>query len=267
MDHRRDMDRGFLMPLPNQASRGQRGIFERPTQAHDAAARRTGRGRLFHRFRSAGLMLAACGFLAGCVDSFVSAQVPQETSAAPPNMTRRAGVSPSSVTVAVASLSGGPDAVRARFATAFDEAAKAQAIIMATPAAADYLVRGYLNAVPEPNGTAVTYVLDIFDSKKHRTQRVEDQILLKATAPDPWLVVDDSALTAVAAKSAAALAAVLTNTPEAIMAAAKVQPGTAQPAVAADAGGDGRSIVAATPPVGPPEAAAPAPDLGRVALH
>ncbi len=127
--------------------------------------------------------------------------------------------------------------IRDRFVSAFDTAPAAQDIVMATPDAADYLVRGYLNAVPEGDGTALTYVLDIFDAKKHRTQRVEDQILLKATAADPWSVVDDSALSAVAAKSAAALAAVLTNTPQAVLAAAQAQPATA---AFCGAGGDGR---------------------------
>ncbi len=53
---------------------------------------------------------------------------------------------------------------------AFDNAARAQDIVMATPDAADYLVRGYLNATQEGDGTAVTYVLDVFDAKKHRTR-------------------------------------------------------------------------------------------------
>jgi hypothetical protein len=138
---------------------------------------------------------------------------------------------------------------------------------MATPAAANYLIRGYLNAVPEDNGTALTYVLDIFDSKKHRTQRVEDQILLKAQAPDPWSVVDDSALSAVAAKSAAALAAVLTNTPEAMLASTEAPPANAPAVATAHAAEDGRTIVAAMPPVEDPSATASAVGLRRVALH
>lgn len=214
--------------------------------------------------------LFAAGLLSGCVDSFVSAQLPQDAPPLPTstNIARRPGVSPSVVTVAVASLSGGPDLTRAHFASAFDSAAKAQEIIMATPDAADYLVRGYLNAVPEGDGTAVTYVFDVFDSKKHRMQRVEDEILLKAHAEDPWSVVDDSALSAVAAKSAAALAAVLTNTPQAIVAAAKAQPAGASQEASQGLSQD-RSVVAASPPVGAPigPPTQSSADLGRIALH
>lgn len=220
---------------------------------------------LLRRLGGSGFAFASFCLLAGCVDSYVATQAPQVTPPQPSNMARREGVSPSGATVAVASFAGGPDGMRDRFIIAFDDAAQTQDIVMATPEAADYLVRGYLNAVPEGDGTAVTYVLDIFDANKHRTQRVEDQILLKAKAADPWSVVDASAVSAVAAKSAAALAAVLTNTPEAIVAAAHTNPANAGApgAATAHAEEDGRTIVAATPPVGPPTAGG----LGSLALH
>ena len=213
-----------------------------------------------------GLVLASFCLLAGCVENDVAAQAPPPQPQAT-NMERRPGVSPSGAAVAIVSLAGGPDGLRDSFSHAFDAAARTQNIVMATPAAANYLVRGYLNAVPEDNGTALTYVLDIFDSKKHRTQRVEDQILLKAQAPDPWSVVDDSALSAIAAKSATALAAVLTNTPEAVLAAAETPPANAPAVATAQAADDGRTIVAATPPAEDPSATASAGGLRRVALH
>ncbi|HEY1735129.1 MAG TPA: hypothetical protein VGG12_00640 [Methylovirgula sp.] len=187
--------------------------------------------------------------LAGCVDSYMGA--PQSAAPDPNAIARRPGVSPSGTTVAVVSFSGGPDGVKQRFATAFDTAARAQDIVMATPDAADYLVRGYINATPAPegDGTEVTYVLDVFDAKKHRTERLKDEIVLKATSPDPWSVVDDSALSAVAAKSSGALAAMLTNTPQAI-AASQTRP---DPTLAnAAAQQPNPTIVAASPVPGNP---------------
>jgi hypothetical protein len=188
--------------------------------------------------------------LAGCVDSFVSAQAPQAPALEPSNIARRPGVSPSGTTVAVASFKGGPDALRAHFMSDFDAAAREQQIIMATPDAADYLVRGYLSATTEGNQTAVTYVIDIFDAKKQRTERIEDEVLINGAAPDPWSVVDDNALAAVAAKSAAGLAAVLTNTPQAISAAS--QNGNAAPDPTAQTEPPDRTVVAASPGAGPP---------------
>ncbi len=202
--------------------------------------------RFIKRLGVCGLALASFCLLAGCVDSITGAQAPQTTVPDPNAIARRPGVNPGGATVAVASFIGGPDGVKQRFMAAFQNAARAQGIVMATPDAADYLVRGYLNATQEDTGTAVTYVLDVFDSKKHRTERLQDEIVLNTTAPDPWSVVDDSALSAVAAKSAAGLAAVLTNTPQAIAAS------QTQPADTAQGQQPDPTIVAASPAVGPP---------------
>lgn len=196
-----------------------------------------------------GLAVLSLFMLAGCVDSFVSAPAPQAPAPEPATIARRPGVSPGGATVALASFRGGPDSLRAHFMSDFDAAAREQQIIMATPDAADYLVRGYLSAVPEGDQTAVTYVLDIFDSKKQRTQRIEDQVLVKGAAADPWSVVDDNAIAAVAAKSAAGLAAVLTNTPQAIAAS---QNSGAPPNPTAQTEPPDRTVVAASPGAGPP---------------
>lgn len=208
-----------------------------------------------------GLMVAAACLLGGCVDSYTNAAAPQPPPETSTNIARLPGVSPAGASVAIASFAGTPDALRDRFAQAFTAAAKTQDIVMASPDAADYLVRGYLNAVPEDEGTAVTYVLDVFDAKKHRTQRVADEVFVQTKAPDPWSVVDDRVLTAVAEKSAAGLAAVLTNTPQAI-AAAKPQPAGAETSTA-QATDDGHTVVAATPAVGPPPGGHPS----TLALH
>jgi hypothetical protein len=246
-----------------------------------------------------GLILAAFCLLAGCVDNNVAVQAPPPPQPQSTNMARRAGVSPSGATVAVVSFAGGPDGLRESFSRDFASAAHDQDIVMAEVAHANYLVRGYLNAVPEGEGTALTYVFNVFDAKKHQTQRIEDQILLKGHAADPWSAVDADALTALATKSSAALAAVLTNTPEAILAAAAApskngvaapnaasakndEPGlNAVPAsnaeASADAGAAGQTVVAATPPVVtsagvtsavvPSAAAESDNNLRRVALH
>ncbi len=267
------MHRSFFAPepapTPNQSPEGERPARQ-PSAGRTTAAHYAIRRKILQRLGSSGFVLASCWLLSGCIDSYAAAPPPQTQAPPPPtNLVRREGVSPSGATVAVASLIGGPDGIRDRFTSAFDAAAKAQNIVMASPKTANYLVRGYLNAVPEADGTAVTYVLDIFDSKKHRTQRVEDQILVKANAADPWSMVDDRVLAAVAAKSATALATVLTNTPEAIVAAARAAPtktGDAAAVASSDAAG-GRTIVTATPLDGSSGNDPSADGLKRLALH
>jgi hypothetical protein len=162
----------------------------------------------------------------------------------------------------VASFSGAPEALSARLAAIFGDAAKRSDLSITDPKSANYLVRGYLTARPQGNGTVVAYVLDVFDAKKRRAQRVEDQVLVNSQAADPWSVVDDSVLASVAAKSADDLAAVMTNTPEAI--AANGGP-SREPNSPPESG---HTVVAATPPAAASPPSAPSPNsVGMAALR
>ncbi|MGP8232207.1 MAG: hypothetical protein ACLQL2_06000 [Methylovirgula sp.] len=208
----------------------------------------------------------ACGLgLGGCVEDAAQAPPPP---AAPPadNIARRPDVSPAGATVGIASVGGAPGSLDDKFQAMFTAAAKRGDVSVSDGGDPNYLVRGYLSAYPEgDNTTAVSYVLDIFDAKKQRTQRVGDEIVVRGQAPDSWSLVSDDVLAAVAAKSAADLAAVMTNTPEAI--AANAAPGAAAAQVATNASSqpaDGRTVVAATatPPAPAPAAAAPSPSNG-----
>jgi hypothetical protein len=208
----------------------------------------------------AGIVLAC--LLSGCVDNDI-AQGPDPSLPASPNMARRPGVSPAGATVALASFSGAPQEITDRFASIFAEAAKQGDVNFADPDEANYLVRGYLSAYPEGDATAIAFVLDVFDSKKERTQRIEDEVLVKGQAADPWSLVDDRALAAVAAKSSNDLAAVMTNTPEALL-AANPPPSDGHNVAAID----GQTVVPATPPGAAPSSPPPPPGgVGMAALR
>ncbi len=210
--------------------------------------------------RLAGLVLAC--LLSGCVDNNL-AQGPDPSVPPSTNMARRPGVSPAGATVALASFSGAPQEITDRFTPMFADAAKLGDINFTDPDKANYLVRGYLSAHPEGDATALAFVLDVFDSKKERTQRVEDEILIKGQAADPWSLVDDRALAAVAAKSSDDLAAVMTNTPEAIL-AANPPPSDGHNVAAID----GQTVVAATPlPSAAPPSPSPSGGVGMAALR
>lgn len=171
--------------------------------------------------RAAGLFVAGVASLvcAGCVEQAATAKI-DAAAVSNTNMTRRPGVSPGGATVALASLNGAPQDVADRFTQAFAREAQGREIAMAPATSAHYIVRGYLDAAASANGAEITYVWDVFDAGKNRAQRVSDSIRLPGRAADPWSVVDDKALTSVAAKAADDLAAFLTNTPEAVAAAA-----------------------------------------------
>jgi hypothetical protein len=200
----------------------------------------------------AGLVLVCVGILSGCMDNNLAQQAPDPSVPPSTNQVRRQGVSPGGASVALASFSGAPEDVTDRFTPIFADDAKRAEINFTVPDKANYLVRGYLSASPEGEATAVAFVLDIFDSRKERTQRIEDEILIKGQADDPWSLVDDQALAAVAAKSADDLAAVMSNTPEALL-AANSAPADGHNVAAID----GQTVVGATPPSAPPPSASP----------
>ncbi len=157
-------------------------------------------------------VISACA-LGGCVETMDTLQTASIDNGRHPAV--RPGVSPSGATVAFASVEGPPPALVARFTDQLAAAAMSRAIVTADAQTADYLVRGYLTAYAVPEGTAITYVWDVFDNQKRHAQRVDDTITLKESAGDPWSLADDAVMASVAGKSADDLAAYLSNTPEA----------------------------------------------------
>ena len=152
--------------------------------------------------------------LAGCVDTtseFRSAGTSGQAAIAKASLG-----SPRGAAVALASIDGAPAAVTARFSALFASAAAQRDMTIADAQKANYLVRGYLTAYPVENGTAIGYVWDVFDASRHRTQRVNDAIIVHSSDTDAWQLASDGVLDSLAAKSAEDLVQFLAGTPEAI---------------------------------------------------
>ncbi len=178
---------------------------------------------------------------AGCVET--SARHEPEAQMPPPtNMARREGVSPRGASLSIADVQGVPGPVSERLSRAIEQQARGRDINLVETKAANYLVRGYLNTSPAEGGATFAFVWDVYDAKKRRTQRIDDRVFVKGI-PASLDDVDDSTLNQIAAKSAEDLAAVLTNTPEAIAAASS--PATRNVSVARTDGGTSR--IAGTP--------------------
>lgn len=192
------------------------------------------RARKLVAARSMAVTILACA-LGGCVETVDTLQTASIAASQPSQMPMRAGVSPSGATVAFASIEGPPPALSASFADQLAAAAASRDIVTTDPQSADYLVRGYLTAYPVPEGTAIAFVWDVFDSQKRHTRRVDDTITLQGSAGDLWSLADATVMASVAARSADDLAAFLSNTPEAIAAAARSSATLAQASTPADA--------------------------------
>lgn len=153
--------------------------------------------------------------LAGCVETLPQLQANAPDQPAATRIPPRPGVSPAGATVAFIDLGGAPNQVGQRFAASMARALGARQIASEDPGKAHYLVRGHMSAYATEGGTAIAYVWDIYDSRRRRLQRLEDEIVVKGAPQDPWAAADDKTLATIAGRSADELAAFLTHTPEA----------------------------------------------------
>jgi hypothetical protein len=178
----------------------------------------------------AGLCLAA-SLLAGCNETTSSIREPLKAATTAPIRNPNASPRGASVALNLTGVENVPPAVVARFSEALAHAADVREVAVVDAKLAKYFVQMHLTAYPAGAGAvALAYVSDVFDAKKNRAQRLGDDVLLKGTAADPWSLVDDRAVEAIAARSADDLAAFLSNTPEAVAAANAIPAIAARPA-------------------------------------
>jgi hypothetical protein len=161
------------------------------------------------------LALALPLWLAGCGDSLPTGTIAPQAAR---TTIRPSGLSPRPAALAITQLEGAPEPLKSQFMALFNADVAQADVALTDSAAARYLARGYISAYPVDGGARLTYVWDIYDRAAHRAQRLNDEIALKGAAPDPWALVDASALAALAQLSAGELAAYLSNTPEALAA-------------------------------------------------
>ncbi|MBJ6124731.1 hypothetical protein [Microvirga splendida] len=82
--------------------------------------------------------------------------------------------SPEGIPVALESIDGAPDPIRAALADELATAATDRKVdLVGASAEARYRVRGYLSTSTEDGETQVAYVWDVFDSQKRRAKRLE----------------------------------------------------------------------------------------------
>jgi len=171
--------------------------------------------------RAALRVFGFCGLalsLAGCVEQGGQRQpvsaVPQTT-----NMARREGVSPHGASVYISWVDGVPADVSQRLTAAIQGQAGLRDVNLADVKAANYLVQGYLTAEPAEGGALYTVVYDVATAKKRLIQHIDERIFVPGAVAS-LDQISEAAMVQIAAKSAEDIAAVMTNTPEAVAAAA-----------------------------------------------
>lgn len=195
---------------------------------------------IFRSFVPIAGFAAAAFALSGCNNQVSPAAVSAREQSA---QILPSGYSPRPAAVAVTGMEGAPTQLQNQFMAYFNADAARQDVALTDSGGARYLARGYISAFLVEGGAKLTYVWDIYDRTNHRAQRLNDEIPLKGAAADPWSLVDSAALSALAADSANELAAYLSNTPEALAAAAHTATATAQ-----NAGEAAKAVVAPKAP-------------------
>lgn len=112
-------------------------------------------------------------------------------------------VSGAGVPIAVETLEGAPAEMSARVQQAVTTQASAHNIDV-VPRESDprFRLRGYLTAYATDDGTALTFVWDVFDSSRHRAQRVTaTTVSSRKAGEEPWSSISDADIANAASKS------------------------------------------------------------------
>ena len=103
--------------------------------------------------------------------------------------------------VAFAPVIGAPAKVSAKLNEMLVATAGQKAVPVVPPKEAEYTIRGYLVAAPDPKGTKLSYIWDVSD-KANKRKRIQGEELIEGKkGGDPWAAVDDAAMQRVATKA------------------------------------------------------------------
>jgi hypothetical protein len=158
--------------------------------------------------------------------------------------------------VTFAPVIGAPAKVSTKLNEFLVASAGQKSIPVVPPKDAEYTVRGYLVAAPDPKGTKLSYIWDVSD-KANKRKRIQGEELIEGKkGGDPWAVVDDAAMQRVATKAIEDIANYLPKGNAAVTGStdtatpAAIQTTSAQPPIVA------ASLTSdAQPPAAPAEAA------------
>jgi hypothetical protein len=150
------------------------------------------------------ISLAACSSSGGSTDTATaSLTTPQSQQQAPQT---------SAKPIAFAPVIGAPAKVSSKMSERLVAAANASNIPVASSAEAEYTVRGYLVASPDPKGAKLSYIWDITDKNGKRTKRFQgDELIEGQKGGDAWALVDDAAIDRIATATAGRIAEWMTG--------------------------------------------------------
>jgi len=120
----------------------------------------------------------------------------------------RSGTSGPPQPIALAPIIGPPAKISKELSSQISAAAKDQNIPVVSASAAVYTVRGYLTTSPDGKNHKLAYIWDVTEKSGKRVHRVlGEQIIAGRPGANPWSLVDQKTLKAIATKTVADLGA------------------------------------------------------------
>ncbi|MEQ8269078.1 MAG: hypothetical protein RH982_17955 [Parvibaculum sp.] len=143
--------------------------------------------------------------MAACADEAASDRNAQRDAGATETSTAPSATTPG---IAIAALSGVPDAEANIFATLLKEEAAKMRLPVANGGAGTYEVSGAMGAGKNADGAYVVTVIDVRDASGERVHRVvnEETLPLRAEGGDPWASIGPAHLRRIASDAASKLA-------------------------------------------------------------
>lgn len=152
----------------------------------------------------AGMTLGLAALVAGCAGGTTSSLLPSAMTATAEGgsvTTIEEQTVRVEATVAVASISGPPQAVWDRLVRQLNSAAQESniALLNYQGATADYRLQGYVIATPAKKAISVSYIWDVFDKSGGRVGRTAgSQNVDRPVSGDPWAGIPDPVLKLIA---------------------------------------------------------------------
>lgn len=143
------------------------------------------------------LSLAACSSSGGSTDTATASLT------TPQGQQQQQQPAVTAKPIAFAPVIGAPAKVSSKMNERLIAAAGTSNIPVASSAEAEYTVRGYLVASPDPKGAKLSYIWDITDKNGKRTKRFQgDELIEGQKGGDAWALVDDAAIDRIATATA-----------------------------------------------------------------
>ncbi len=131
-----------------------------------------------------------------------AAQAPVKTAGTAPETT--ASIRPrTAASISFTPVIGAPVSAVQPLSRSLGSEARTRGIVIlnSNDSKSNHILKGYFSAFAEGDKTTVAFVWDVLDNQGNRLHRIRGQEIVPGTATDPWNIVEDTTMEAIAART------------------------------------------------------------------